>query len=157
MLFAALIASSLVAAVLLVKRFEGKYEASGHVCSIREYMEATRTGGGSRTVSYEWATALLPGGERYSGTDTIHQQPTTREATVYYMAANPRDNALDSKRLNRTALIAAGVALLIGIVAYWPLRRHYFMASAPPPLGREAGVGDSRGEYVPVAAFLCFK
>jgi hypothetical protein len=71
-----------------------------------------------------------------------------RDATVYYMAANPRHNALRPNCLKRNALIAAGAALLVALIAHWRLLTHYLIATAAPSRGDEAAVGDSGGEYL---------
>src|SRR5262249_19204690 len=112
-LFAALFTSALVAAVLLVKRVPGKFDASGPCLLDSWYTEVTEAGGASRLFSSRVSYKFVAAGERYLGTDTISQRPTAREATVYYMAANPRDNGLRPPRFKHDVLIAAGVAFLI--------------------------------------------
>ena len=129
-LFAALFASSPVTVVLLVKRAPGGNDASRPCLLDGEYTEVTRTSAGLRIVSYRVGYTFVAAGDRYSGTDTIYQRPTGREATLRHMAANPRDNALRPNRLNRSAPIAAPVAFLIALIAYWRLRTHYLIATA---------------------------
>jgi hypothetical protein len=59
-------------------------------------------------------------GRQYGGTDTIYQLPGTREGTVYYLAADPRDNGLSRNRLKSDTLALAGLAFVVAIVAHWP-------------------------------------
>jgi len=73
--YPALLASSLVAAVLLAKRVRSKYDASGPRPLDSKYTEVTRIGGGSRTVSYRVACSFIVSGERYFGDG--HDLPAT--------------------------------------------------------------------------------
>jgi hypothetical protein len=63
-------------------------------------------------------------GTKYRGTDTILRLPASRLTMVYYMAANPLDNSLSPTRFNHYTLLGAGIAFLIGLIAYAKLPKY---------------------------------
>jgi hypothetical protein len=150
--FASLLVFSLVAAVFLVRGAEVKYDSSGPCLFDSEYTQETTTStGGSKSVSYKVSYNFVYGGAQYSGKDTIYQEPTSSEATVYFIAANPGDNALSPTGWNRTRLIAAGIAFLVAILAYWRLPKDHLLTLGFPARSASAGVVDSGNENLRMA------
>jgi hypothetical protein len=138
-LYATLLATALLAAVLLAKSAGGTYDASGRGVLASQYTKVTR----GSSVSYRVTYAFIARGRQYSGTDTIYHLPSARETTVYYMEGDPRDNGLSRNRLNDDRLMWAGLAFLLAIVGYWRLPT----ADSTQPAHRSR-VGDSGGEHL---------
>jgi hypothetical protein len=93
-LFAVALTLSLQGTVLLVKRARFEYDTSGQCLLDNHYTETTSKSGTSSTLSYRVGYKFVVNGNSYSGTDTIYQRPTNAVATVYFTAADPRDNRL---------------------------------------------------------------
>jgi hypothetical protein len=144
-IFAAVVTLSSVSAVLLVKRVRFEYDSSTQCVIDNSYTEITSTNSKSSSLSYRVNYKFVVGDEAYSGSDTIYQRPTNLLATVYFRAGSPQDNRLFPSRWNNQALIAAGIAIVIAMIAYWRLPRNYFIGV--PTTSRE-GVGDSGGEHL---------
>lgn len=83
----------------------------------------------------------------YSGTDEIVHEPTDAIATVYFTAARPRENGLYPTHWNNTAMIVAGIALVMALIAYWQLPKDYLI---PAPATWRQGVGDSGREHLSI-------
>ena len=106
-LFAAVLTLSLVGAALSIKRARVEYDSSAQCLLNNKYTEITKTENSSTTYSYRVSYRFATGGQTYSGTDEIVQEPTNATATVYFTAARPEENALYPTHWNNTALIVA--------------------------------------------------
>jgi hypothetical protein len=159
---------SLVAGVLLVRSAGSKYDASGPgVLDTNYTVETTTSSSGTvESTHYKVTYKFEVGGAQYTGKDSLTTEPTEAGITVYYMANNPRENALSPNRAITFNLIAAGVAFLIMLVAYGFIPKSPMKSGAALQAAAE-GVGDSgyeaarmkRGKYsawvhVHIAFFL---
>lgn len=79
------------------------------------------------------------------GSATVFSEPTQRTTTVYYMAKDPRDNALEPYRIRWVMIALAFVALLASFGAYELLPLDYFRKESSPSA---RGAGDSGGEHL---------
>jgi hypothetical protein len=139
--FAALLVISLVAAILLGRSSDGKYDSQGPGTLNTDYTVETSTRNGSvESVKYAVTYKFTVKDKEYTGKDKVSTEPTTADTTVFYMAENPRENGLGPSRSITINVIAAVVAFVIAIVAYCLLPKNC-------PLGViSAGVGDSGSE-----------
>ncbi len=144
-LFAAVLTLSLVGVALSIKRARVEYDSSAKCLLNNEYTEITKTEGSSKTHSYRVSYRFATGGQTYSGTGEIALEPTDATATVYFTAARPQENGLYPTHWNNTALVAAGIALVMALIAYWQLPRDYLILV---PATSRQGVGDSGREHL---------
>lgn len=146
-LFAVVLALSLVGVALSLKRARVEYDSSAKCILNNQYTEITKTGGSSPTHSYRVSYRFATGGQTYSGTDEIVHEPTDAVTIVYFTAAQPQENALYPTHWNNTAMIAAGIALVMALIAYWRLPKDYLI---PAPATWRQGVGDSGREHLSI-------
>jgi hypothetical protein len=146
-LFAVVLTLSLVGAALSIKRARVEYDSSGKCLLNNEYTEITKTEGSSTTHSYRVSYRFATGGQTYSGTDETVHQPTDAISTVYFTAARPQENGLYPTHWNNTALIVAGIALVMALIAYWQLPKDYVF---PAPATWHEGIGDSGREHLSI-------
>lgn len=146
-LFAVLLALSLVGVALSIKRARVEYDSSAQGLLNNEYTEITKTENSSTTHSYRVSYRFATGGRTYSGTDEIVYEPTDAAATVYFTAARPEENGLYPTHWNNIALIVAGIAFVVVLIAYWQLPKDYVI---PAPATWRPGVGDSGREHLSI-------
>jgi hypothetical protein len=146
-LFAVVLTLSLVGVALSIKRARVEYDSSASCLVNNEYTEVTKTEGSSTTHSYRVSYRFAIGGQTYSGTDEIVHEPKDATATVYFTAARPQENGLYPTHWNNTALIVAGIALVMALIAYWQLPKDYVI---PAPTTWRQGVGDSGREHLSI-------
>ncbi len=140
---AALLVIAMVAGVLLGKSAIGKYDSSGKCTLDSNYTVETKTRNGSvESVKYLVTYKFDVNGVGYTGKDGLNSEPTDPDATVYYMAGNPRENALGPARTLKFNMGASGVAFLIALIAYGLIpKTSRWVAGADPQ-----GFGDSCNE-----------
>jgi hypothetical protein len=145
--FTVLLTLSLVGIALFIKRSHIEYDSSGKCLIDNEYTEITKTEGSSTTHSYRVNYRFETGGQKYSGTDEIPQEPTEAVTTVYFTAAQPQENSLHPMYWSNTAMILAGIALVVALIAYWKVPIDYFILVAG---ASRKGIGDSGLEHTAV-------
>jgi len=142
---AALLVVAMVAGVLLGRSAIGKYDSSGKCTLDSNYTVETKTSNGSvESVKYKVTYKFDVNGVEYTGKDSLSSEPTDPDSTVYYMAGNPRENALGPGRALTFNMVSSGIAFLIALIAYgliWKKSRG--TAGADP-----RGFGDSGNEAV---------
>jgi hypothetical protein len=146
-LFAVVLTLSLVGVALSVKKARVEYDSSAKCLLNNEYTEITKKEGSSTTHSYRVSYRFAIGGQTYSGTDEVVHEPTDALTTVYFTAARPQENGLYPTHWNNTALIVAGIALVMALIAYWQLPKDYVI---PAPAAWCQGVGDSGHEHLSI-------
>jgi hypothetical protein len=146
---AALLVVSLVVTVLLCKSAAGKYDSSGQCMLDSNYTVQTETRNGTvESVKYVVTYKFDVNGKQFTGKDSISTEPTVPEVTVFFMADNPRDNALSPERANMLNLVVAVIAFLIAVTAYGMLPRKNRLAAGSALQAAQAGVGDLGNEYL---------
>jgi hypothetical protein len=133
----------MVAGVLLGKSALGKYDSSGQCTLDSNYTVETKTSNGSvESVKYKVTYKFDVNGVEYTGKDSLYSEPTDPNSTVYYMAGNPRENALGPGRTLTFNMVSSGIAFLIALVAYGLIsKKSSWTAGADPQ-----GFGDSCNE-----------
>ena len=117
--FAALLVVSLAGCVLLAKSGIVRYDSSGPGILDPDFTKETKTKNGSvESVSYLVTYKFEVRGKEYSGKGSLDTEPTSADATVYFAADNPRENALTPGRALVFNLVASGVAFSL---PSWPM------------------------------------
>jgi hypothetical protein len=148
--FSALLALSLASLAVSWNSVDGKYDSSGPCELDSQYTKVTRKNGSVETASYEVSYTFLVLGKSYSGKAMIQWEPSTPEATVFYLAENPNDNGLTPNRLRGECFIIGGIALVLSIIAYGFLPKGYRETLATPSSNGGAVHGDSVGEHLTI-------
>jgi hypothetical protein len=149
-LFVALLVILLIAGVLLGKSALDRYDSSGQGTLDTNYTVKTETSssGYVESVKYVVTYKFDVNGKQYTGKDSISTEPTVPEVTVYYMANDPQENALNQGRIKIFNLIVAGVAFLIALIAYGLLPKKNRLGAGAALQAAQAGVGDLGNEYL---------
>jgi hypothetical protein len=146
-LLSVVLVAAMVAGVLLVKSAITKYDSSGQCTLDSNYSVETKTKDGvTENVDYLVTYTFAVQGVQYTGKDKVYSEPTVADAAVYYMAKNPRENSLSPGRLIDFNLGAAGVAFLIGFVAYGMMPKEIGRRTGAAVRAGVEGIGDSGNE-----------
>jgi hypothetical protein len=147
-LFVVLLVVLPVAGMLLGKSAFDKHDSSGLGTLDVNYKVLTETRNGVvESTKYEVTYKFEVKGQQYTGKDTVSTEPADPDVMVYYMADNPRENALSQNRVKTFNLVSAIVAFVLFLVAYGLLPKKNRFASGTIP-SDAAGIGDPGYEYL---------
>jgi len=145
---AAWFVAGLVACAMLARSGIVRYDSSAPGVLNPGYGKQIRTSNGKvESESYLVTYKFDLRGKEYSGKGSLDAEPTGPEVTVYFMAGDPRQNALTEGRILIPNLAGSGVAFLIAIVAYVLLPKGFRLGPGMAPPADHRAAGDSGYEF----------
>lgn len=140
---------SLVACVMLARSGIVQYDSSGPGILDPGYQKEVKTSNGKvESASYRVTYKFDVRGKQYSGTGSLDAEPTGADVIVYFMAGDPRLNALTENRALVPNLVASGISFLIAVVAYVLLPKSFHLGAGLAPPADSRAAGDSGFEFI---------